>query len=145
MMTTAQQSFATRLGFAGLLPFLLLACAALLDIYGRIAVTWFIYYSAIIISFIAGIQWGLVMQSDAADNNRRLGWCMVPPVIAWALVAAGEWWSYVAVTAGLALLHLFWLNYERRHYQAHPWYLELRSKLTFTVVALHVIIAVTKI
>lgn len=144
-MNEAQQHFAQRLGFAGLLPFLGLAGAALLDLNGALAVQWFIVYSAVIISFIAGIQWGLAMTTSSATHTRRLGWSMVPPVIAWGAVIAGHWWSYLAVVAILALLHLFWLNYERRHCSEYSWYLELRGRLTFTVVALHVILLVTKL
>lgn len=141
-MNEQQQQFAQRLGFAGLIPFLLLALAGLLDVYGATAIQWFIYYSVAIISFLAGIHWGLQMAQPTADAKRKLGWCMVPPVLAFAALAASTWLSALSVLAWLAVLHLFWLKYERRHLGVHAWYIAMRGQLTFTVVALHVILII---
>lgn len=141
-MNEQQQQFAQRLGFAGLVPFLLLALAGLLDIYGATAIQWFIFYSVAIISFLAGVHWGLQLPQADANTKRRLGWCMVPPVLAFAVLAASTWLSPLAVLAWLAVLHLFWLNYERRHLGAHAWYVAMRGQLTFTVVALHIILII---
>lgn len=141
-MNEQQQQFAQRLGFAGLVPFLLLALAGLLDVYGATAIQWFIYYSVAIISFLAGVHWGLQMAQSSAATNRRLGWCMVPPVLAFAALAASAWLSSLAILAWLAVLHLFWLNYERRHLAEHEWYVAMRGQLTFTVVALHIILLI---
>lgn len=142
-MTSAHQAFAQRLGFAGLVPFLLLAVAALLGLHSAIATLMFAQYSAIIISFLGGVHWGLAMLADS--SNRQLGWSMVPSVVGIGALILSWFVSIPLVLALLALTHLFWLNYERRQLESQPqhdWYIQLRRQLTFTVVALHVILII---
>jgi hypothetical protein len=142
-MTSNQQAFAQRLGFAGLIPFLATAIAALLGLYGAAATLVFAQYSAIILSFLGGVHWGIAMQTDR--SSRQFGWSMVPSVIAIGALLLSWFISVTAVLAVLALTHLFWLNYERRHFEQQAgvdWYIQLRRQLTFTVVALHVILMI---
>lgn len=145
-MNLISQYTAQRLGFAGLLPFIGLTLAALLDLWAPLVIELFILYSAIIFSFLGGIHWGLCMQDASADHKRALQWSMFPSVTAIAALVFHNLPltcdTTLATLAILALLHLFWLNYERRKLAAHPWYLELRGRLTFTVVALHVILLI---
>ncbi|MDT7525294.1 MULTISPECIES: DUF3429 domain-containing protein [Idiomarinaceae] len=148
-MQLTTQYTAQRLGFAGLIPFIGLTLLALLDIYGAQAIQLFIIYSAIIFSFLGGVHWGLSLQQPQQDQSRNLQWSMFPSVTGFLLLVwqALPWCSdtQLASLAILALLHLFWLNYERRKLSEHGWYLELRSRLTFTVVALHVILLIISI
>jgi|SRR5690554_5584668 len=145
-MNLNAQYTAQRLGFAGLLPFIGLALAALLDLWSPLVIHLFIIYSAVIFSFLGGIHWGLCMQDGDVDHRRALQWSMLPSVAAFGTLI----FHYLplncdrtlATLAIFALLHLFWLNYERRKLAAHAWYLELRSRLTFTVVALHIILLI---
>ena len=145
-MNLNTQYTAQRLGFLGLLPFIGLTLAALLDLWAPLAIELFILYSAIIFSFLGGIHWGLVMRSDDTDHSRALHWSMLPSIAAIAtlvfhnLPLACD--TTLATLSILALLHLFWLNYERRKHSTHAWYLELRGRLTFTVTALHIILLI---
>lgn len=145
-MNLISQYTAQRLGFAGLVPFIVLTLMALLDLNGDLAITLFILYSAIIFSFLGGIHWGLCMLDADTDHRRSLQWSMVPSVTGFAVLVATQLPicrdSTLSFLAILALLHLFWLNYERRKLSTHAWYLELRGRLTFTVVALHVILLI---
>ncbi len=144
VMNNHQQAFAQRLGFAGLTPFLVLAVAALLGLHGAAATFVFAQYSAIILSFLGGVHWGIAMR-DARCSNRQLGWSMLPSVVGLAALVGSWFISVTLVLSVLALTHLFWLNYERRHFehQSHDdWYIQLRRQLTFTVVALHVILII---
>lgn len=132
---------AQKLGYAGLLPFLLFTIGALLDVYADHALRLFVIYSALIVSFLGGVHWGLALTRDDAPT-RQLSWSMLPTIIAVVLFFAGVWVTPLTMLSVLALTHLFWLNFEKRHLQTHPWYLELRGRLTFTVVALHVILII---
>ena len=89
--------WARRLGYAGLVPFLLGA-----------ALVWFVHpeahpyttlalsaYAAAIVSFLGGLHWGLAMRAsavvaaDAVENARvnvSLAWAVVPPLVAWPAV-----------------------------------------------------------
>lgn len=134
-------STAQRLGYAGLLPFLAFTLGGLLDIYADHAVRLFVIYSAIILSFLGGIHWGIAMQSGGSPT-RILKWSMLPSIVGIVAFIAGIWWSPLSLLTLLALTHLFWLNFEKRHLPEQLWYLELRNRLTFTVVALHVILII---
>lgn len=91
--------WARRLGYAGLLPFVVGA-----------ALVWFVHpeahpyttlalsaYAAAIVAFLGGLHWGLAMRAalvagadgagaDAAGVNRGLLWAVVPPLVAWPAV-----------------------------------------------------------
>lgn len=148
-MNLISQYTAQRLGFAGLIPFIVLTLLALLDIHGQLAIAIFSAYSALILSFLGGVHWGLSMATTDSDQRRPLQWSMLPSVAGWFVLAAMALPicrdMQLAFLIVLALLHLFWLNYERRKLTSHPWYIELRGRLTFTVVALHVILLIISI
>ncbi|MDX1705815.1 DUF3429 domain-containing protein [Pseudidiomarina sp.] len=143
-MNLNSQHSAQRLGYLGLLPFLILAVAGLLDIYGARATELFIQYSAVILGFLGGVHWGMAMRTGEAES-RRLGWGVVPALVGFIALLLSYWLSVLAVLTILTLMHLFWLNYEKRHLSQLIWYLELRSRLTFTVVALHIILIIISI
>lgn len=132
---------AQRLGYAGLVPFLVFTLGGLLDVYADHAVRLFVIYSALILSFLGGIHWGVAMQSEDSPT-RAFKWSMLPSIIGIVLFFAGTWVSPLTMLTVLALTHLFWLNFEKRHLSEQLWYLELRNRLTFTVVALHVILII---
>lgn len=134
-------SSAQRLGYAGLIPFLAFTFGGLLDIYADHSLRLFVIYSALILSFLGGVQWGIAMARDDSPT-RQLRWSMLPTIIGLLLLFAGVWISPLTMLIVLAFTHLFWLNFEKRHLAEHLWYIELRSRLTFTVVALHVILII---
>ncbi len=148
-MNTLSQHSAQRVGFAGLLPFIGLALLALLDIYTAEVLIIFMVYSALTLSFVGGISWGLSMAASESDNSRSLQWSALPTfagliLVIVATLPCGQT-AVLPLLSVLALLHLFWLNYERRKLTEHTWYIELRSRLTFTAVALHIILIIINI
>lgn len=60
------------LGYAGLLPFLGLAIAAATGTGPENAAAWFAGYSAVILSFLGGIRWGLASATDGGPTARDL-------------------------------------------------------------------------
>lgn len=137
---------AQRLGFLGLLPFLAFTLGGLLDLQAEASIRLFVSYSAIILSFLGGVHWGLAMLRNDAPT-RELHWSMLPSLLGIAVFVAAHWSPSLVLLCILAVGHLFWLKFEKRHLQHedYAWYLELRGRLTFTVVALHVILVIISI
>ncbi|MFZ4807965.1 MAG: DUF3429 domain-containing protein [Hyphomicrobiaceae bacterium] len=124
------------LGWLGVLPF---AMFTLLAITGSImpqalATHALVLYGVVILSFMAGAQWGLAMVSaQAAAIGPRLAISVLP-----ALAAFGLW--YLPATPalfGLAAVFLALLRYDiatSRAGMAPAWYAALRIQLTSAVV-----------
>jgi hypothetical protein len=121
------------LGFGGLVPFVTLAGASLLD--PAHAERWsfaLLAYAAVILSFVGALHWGFatLWQSSSPECRARLmGWSVVP--------ALGAWISLLLTTGmGLGLLCvLFVAHYLRdvqlaRTHELPDWYLRLRLRLT---------------
>ena len=97
-------AWARLLGLAGLLPF---AAAALLAWWPQ-ALPWqgldarmaLLAYGAVILSFLGGIHWGLVMRA-ALPASGRLLWGVTPSLLAWLALllppAPGLWLLAVAL------------------------------------------------
>lgn len=138
------------LGVAGLLPFVALAIAyrfarplGLDRLAAHDAEAALTAYSAAILAFMGGAQWGLAMSraSDRASEAwRAYGASVVPALVAAGIhVALSTGWIYqrhshiAFVAAFLALLAYDAWTVSRG--EAPPWYLPLRAGLTAIVVA----------
>lgn len=90
------------LGYAGLLPFVLLAALLWLideDLHPFVALA-MAGYGASIVSFLGGIHWGIGFKNTARMHNAPLfnfGWGVVPSLLAWIAVTMPAY-------AGLPLL-----------------------------------------
>jgi len=96
--TSVPSPLAMRLGYAGLLPFVLGALLVWLvhDELRPAVMRGLAVYAAVIVSFLGGIHWGLAMRAPSPPSM-HLAWGVLPSVFAWpaALMPAG---------AGLVLL-----------------------------------------
>jgi hypothetical protein len=130
---------ARALGFGGLLPFVGLAIATLVD--PARASLWnqaLMAYGAIILSFVGALHWAFAMTAGGLSEPERAGrfaWSVMPALIAWAALLFAA--SSVPLAVSLLLLG-FWLHYLQDRMLAHradlpAWYLPLR--LTLTAVA----------
>lgn len=137
-LTDSPGAAALRLGYAGLIPFVLGA-----------ALTWVVRpdahpyvvdalakYAALIVSFLGGIHWGVAMKrtaeaSPAASPPALSGafvWGIVPSLLAWVAVVMPP---YAGLAALGALIVLCYLVDRRRYadYGLRGW-LTLRFRLT---------------
>jgi hypothetical protein len=128
---------AQALGFGGLVPFVAAAAAMMLlpdggsrDLAARILVG----YGAVILSFLGGVHWGLVLRDRPAEAFRPLTMAVLPSLAGWAtLLLPFE----QAVAVQVACFAGFWL-YEHRVLGATVLpaeYLALRRWLTLVVCA----------
>jgi len=93
-----------RLGYAGLIPFVL--CALLMwlvtpEVHPLVAIA-LAGYGATIASFLGGIHWGIGLRQGASHRNLHLIWGVIPSILAWIAVIMPAY-------AGLPLLALLLL------------------------------------
>ncbi|MEY8879437.1 MAG: DUF3429 domain-containing protein [Leptothrix sp. (in: b-proteobacteria)] len=121
--------YALRLGYAGLIPFVLGALLAHLvrdEVYNYVALG-MAAYAAVIVSFLGGIHWGLGMR-QSAEPDRTYAWGVVPSLVAWIAAVMPAYAGLVI--QGLMLIVCYLVD--RRRYPAHgvgAW-LTLRFRLT---------------
>lgn len=122
------------LGYGGLLPFVGLLVAVVIDPHHR--QYWAgaqASYGAVILSFVAGLHWAFAMTLQPLDESRRgrlLLWSVVPPLIGWlALLLPPLYANGLLISAFSA--HYWFDRRLARSTQALPgWYLPLRLNLT---------------
>lgn len=98
--------WAERLGWAGLLPFVALAAAALLgpaSLRGLFALA-LLAYGATIASFLGAIHWGLAMRGPTPAQAQAFPfvWGVVPSLLAWLALLAQPAPGLVALAMVLA-------------------------------------------
>lgn len=137
-MIFSDQMLAQRLGFLGLIPFIAGATGPWV-LYEHTAwiLQGFHFYSAVILAFMAGTVWGVRLNYQKADP----GTLIVSVTV--ALIAVGSLLLPMRpALVLLALAFLFLLQWERRTVfptLAVDWYPMLRQRLTWTVVACHML------
>ena len=125
------------LGYGGLLPFLFLAAAGILD--QNHAPYWadgLFAYGAVILSFVGALHWGYALSLGAsitdAERARRdawFAWSVVPALIAWLALLLPHLLSSLLLIAGF-IAHY---RQDRRLAAAAglpAWYLPLRLRLS---------------
>ncbi|MCR9259805.1 MAG: DUF3429 domain-containing protein [Pseudomonadaceae bacterium] len=129
------ERWASRLGYAGVLPvFSLLAVAWLQPQWQPLATRVGTIYVATIVCFLGGIQWGYALLSTAEQIRIRRIFVSILPSL-WALIALllPAKLSIVALIVGLGMI----LTYEimEQGDEVYPtWYLPLRIRLTTLLV-----------
>ena len=131
---------ARALGFAGVLPFAALAVAYAWSGSGlqEPALAGFIAYSALILSFLGGIRWGVASRSKARQAT-ALAISVLPSLWAFACLA---WPREAASVWGLmfGFLALGWLDTFIPPVGAAAWMRRLRAELTIAVVLCHALL-----
>jgi hypothetical protein len=142
----ANQRLALGLGVGGLLPFVGLAglawCGSTvgstlgLTAGSAIGPAWalrgLILYGASILAFLGGLHWGFALSGRLSDRAARIAlvWSVVPSLIAWSAAWMPEQVALLGLAGGLVLA---WAFDQRAwpQYGIGPWFLRLRSLLTF--------------
>ena len=126
-----------QLGYAGLIPFLLLVFGVWLA-----DVSWLgdlvnaqLSYGMVILCFLGGIHWGAVLLSgEIQESELRKGliWGVTPSLIAWSAPLFGGF-GFAVLIAGFVTA----LQVDKQMYPVYgmpEWLLALRKKLTMVVV-----------
>ena len=129
------------MAFAGAIPFLV-ATAALFteDSQVRVpAIAALVTYSAVILSFIGGIEWGLAIREEAGNERTRvmaLGLSGVPSLAAWGVLwLPSPVWQ---VGAALAIFVFVWAadQWMASRGLLPVWFIDLRTAVTALVAAI---------
>lgn len=136
--------WASRLGYAGLVPFVGLALIAqFLPPDARDFCTFaLIAYAAVITSFLGAIHWGLAMRDASNTQAAPYFWGVIPSLVAWLALLASP------VPGLWVLVVLLWLCYavDRSIYVKHQLqgWLPMRLRLTLVASASCVFVALTR-
>ena len=103
-----QGRWVLRLGYAGLIPFVVNALLLFLvqdDVhpYVTIALT---AYAALIASFLGGIHWGLALLESSALRTFHLIWGVTPSLLAWIAVVMPAYAGLPVLALVLVLCYL---------------------------------------
>jgi Protein of unknown function (DUF3429) len=133
---------ARLLGYAGLVPFALLAALlwAVRADWQELAAAALVGYGAVIASFLGGVHWGIAGQLPQPAARFHYVWGVVPSLLGWVAL-------FVPPSAGLPLLGLVLITcylVDRRSYPRVGWaaWLPMRLQLTTVAVLLCVLGAV---
>jgi hypothetical protein len=138
--TVRMPTVAALLGYGGLIPFAAAAIAVVLDLQTTSAVAVFSAYSATILAFLGGIQWGLAFHLGPDRLHERLIVGVIPSLLAWVALLLGATAGLIVLTAGFLAVYA----YDRvRNLPALPaWFGRLRLHLTAGVAICHLAVLV---
>ena len=121
------------LGYGGLIPFLALTPASLLDHHHGALWSDALYaYGAIILSFIGALHWGLAMSQPELSERQRSAWfvwSVIPALIAWPAILFSPLLAAPLLVFGFIAHHLQDRRLARQARLA-DWYLPLRLRLS---------------
>jgi len=134
-----QQRMANWLGYLGIIPFLFCAINLLIDwpLFNGFALQVFVIYSAVILSYLGGIRWGLALAQPSTSQ-----WSLVLAVLP-SFAALGSLLLATPIMQLSALMIFF--AAQGLLDQLYPatgmpsWMIKLRLRLTLLVIATHVL------
>jgi len=125
------------LGYGGLLPFIGLAIAGVVDpLHSPRYAQALMGYGAVILSFVGALHWGFAMTAGAARaqaHRRAFVWSVMPALMAWAAIVLQGAGGVLILVAGF-LLQLSQDVRLARPAALARWYLPLRWRLTVVAV-----------
>lgn len=131
-MIEAPSRLARQLGYAGVLPFALLACGCWLPApFGLASQHALLDYAAVILGFLGAVHWGLALHDPKPAPERLVGG-VLPSLVGWLALSLPPLAAFTVLATGFAA----WLLWERRlgkEGRLSPWYLRLRGNLTLAV------------
>ena len=116
------------LGLSGLIPFVGLTAL----MHQPWAATYFLPYSAVILSFLGGIHWGVALQDPRWSNSWRLSLCMLPSLIGWVALTLPLKESLIL----LMIAYVLWWIYDYSQIKVDD-YRRLRRCLSVVVIVCH--------
>ena len=138
------------LGSLGLIPFVGLTSFMLFGVDPGVEVSLLLRtYSAIILSFLGGVHWGIATENSLSQNSNsiKLSWCLtlsvIPSLLGWIGLFAPELAGFYIIIFGFVLVLAIDLRIAKMHC-VPDWYPRLRKPLTVTVVGCLVIASALK-
>lgn len=137
---------ARGLGYAGLIPFVFHALGrhAFPDLLGDdYSIAALAFYSAIIVSFMAGLHWAYALAAPGLEERKRrwlLTVSVIPPIASWILLGQLGQRDFL-LAAAFCLIAIVAIDARlRREPWFPPWFWRLRVQLT-TVAVISLVVA----
>ncbi|WP_426112910.1 DUF3429 domain-containing protein [Massilia sp. PWRC2] len=132
-MSKAPPRLVSALAYGGLLPFLALMAASLLDtarsgVWQQLSLN----YGAVILSFVGALHWGFAMSTLAMSERLRLlsfAWSVMPALLAWLALLLDPIAGSALMACGFAF-HFVQDWRLARQVALPPWYVPMRLRLT---------------
>jgi hypothetical protein len=121
------------LGYAGLIPFIVLSISSwLAPPLGAESTDLLVLYAAIILSFMGAVHWGAALVNDGQHSGAHYTASVIPALVAWLAVLTP---TPVAITLLLVSFIMLYRHDCRVNDQLGfaAWYLPLRKQLTVVV------------
>jgi hypothetical protein len=141
-----QFRISTILGLLGLVPFFSFTILIFHDPHYQLALLGFHHYAVIVLSFLGGINWGLLAQARSVGQSDSLSsyWLtsVIPPLAAWVILCLPAQWGCFAILAVMYIVQYF-LDVRLTKKNILPyWLLQLRRLLTGCVMIGFIIILI---
>ena len=121
------------LGYGGLLPFIALTAASLLDTpRSGVLQTLLLNYGAVILSFVGALHWGFAMGTLPMSERMRgisFAWSVVPALLAWLALLLDPIAGSALMAAGFASHYVQDWRLARQT-SLPAWYLPMRLQLS---------------
>ncbi len=141
-----QFRMATILGLVGLIPFLVFTVFLFLYPHQLVVLGGFEDYIVIVLSFLGGLQWGLLAaarsssQAESLNSYWILGGC--PPIVGWIVLYWPPYWFGFGILA-LAYIAQYFIDVRLVKLNIFPyWLLQLRRLLTTLAVLCLIVVLV---
>ncbi|MEZ8580190.1 DUF3429 domain-containing protein [Vibrio splendidus] len=148
--TTQTRNTMAKLGYMGLIPFLLGLLLSLTDsqFFSLSGETFFITYSVVILSFLSGILWGNGIENfESQSSNKALILSNVIVLAAWLAVLLGEQQEFlttlILILGYIAVWRAERSMREENQSEGPDGYFDMRTRLTSSVVLMHGIVMLT--
>jgi len=127
------------LGYGGLIPFAASAIGAWLPVHwAPLAAFVFMGYSAAILAFLGGLQWGIALEPGSDRCTERLTVGVLPALVAAVALPLGVRSGSILLLVAFLLL-LGW-EFGRNRAAMPAWYMRLRLHLTAGVALFHLVL-----
>ncbi|MFA0568751.1 DUF3429 domain-containing protein [Vibrio gallaecicus] len=150
METTQTRNTMVKLGYMGLIPFLFGLLLSLTDsqLFSLSGETLFITYSVVILSFLSGILWGNGIENlENQSSNKALILSNVIVLAAWLAALLGEQQEFlttlILILGYIAVWRAERSMREENQSEGPDDYFDMRTRLTSSVVLMHVIVMLT--
>jgi hypothetical protein len=121
------------LGYAGLIPFIVLSIASWLQIPHEIdVISMLVTYAALIFCFMGAVHWGIAISSNN-DGSEYLSVSVMPALMAWPALLAPKTYAIILLLFGFIALYVY-DRCAQKEQQLPSWYLPMRKRLTIVVV-----------
>jgi hypothetical protein len=136
------QTIASRLGYAGLIPAVVLS----LWLFGipddhpwrAQTIALLTGYAAVVLSYLGGIRWGVALSEPGEDAGRVFGISVLPALGGWAAFFIPPPYSFVLLAVAFAA-HGAWDTLSAQQGRMPDWFARLRMQLTAGIVVTMII------